>query len=101
MSCMFTLAPDTNSRNTRVISDFACDIRDVRWPDMAAAVRLALDHLEARIGDRLLHIIGYSTGAALALDAFLEVIEQGVEWVPVYSYLEERAVDWVRAMEPW
>ncbi len=52
-------------------------LRDVRWPDMAAAVRLALDHLEAKIGDRPFHIIGYSTGAALALDASLEVIEQG------------------------
>ena len=57
-------------------------LRDVRWPDMAAAVRLALDHLEARIGERPLHIIGYSTGAALALNASLDVIEQGAGRIP-------------------
>jgi esterase/lipase len=57
-------------------------LRYASWLDMAAAVGLALDHLEERIGDRPLHIIGYSTGAALALNATLEVIEQNAGRAP-------------------
>jgi alpha-beta hydrolase superfamily lysophospholipase len=42
---------------------------DVRWQDWAAALRLAARHVRARIGpDRPLHLVGYSTGAALAVE---------------------------------
>jgi pimeloyl-ACP methyl ester carboxylesterase len=44
----------------------------VRWEDMAAAVRLGMEHLEARVGEAPLHVVGYSTGAPLALDWLLE-----------------------------
>jgi alpha-beta hydrolase superfamily lysophospholipase len=44
----------------------------VHWQDMSAVVRLAMQHLADRVGERPLHIIGYSTGAALALDYALE-----------------------------
>lgn len=40
---------------------------ELRVDDMAAVVQLAMRHLAAQSGDRPLHIIGYSTGAALAL----------------------------------
>jgi alpha-beta hydrolase superfamily lysophospholipase len=41
----------------------------VSWEDWAAAVRIGARHLRARIGvDRPLYIIGYSTGAALAVE---------------------------------
>ena len=40
---------------------------DVSWQDMVAAVRLAMQHLAEQVGDRPLHIVGYSTGAALAV----------------------------------
>ena len=41
----------------------------VHWRDMAAAVRLAARDLAGRIGpDRKLYMIGYSTGAALAVE---------------------------------
>ena len=48
----------------------------VSWQDMSAAVRLAMTHLAQRVDDRSVHIIGYSTGAALALDYALQA-EQG------------------------
>ena len=41
---------------------------DVKWQDMAAAVRLAMVHLQEAVGANSVHIIGYSTGAPLALD---------------------------------
>ncbi len=41
-------------------------LTSVRWQDMAAAVRLAMQHLRDRVGDKPLHIVGYSNGAALA-----------------------------------
>jgi alpha-beta hydrolase superfamily lysophospholipase len=40
--------------------------------DMAAAVRLAMRHLQSKSGSRPLHMVGYSTGATLALDYVLD-----------------------------
>ncbi len=45
----------------------------VRWEDMAAAVRLGVDHLASKVGPAPIHIVGYSTGAPLALDYVLEI----------------------------
>jgi alpha-beta hydrolase superfamily lysophospholipase len=39
----------------------------VRWEDMAAVTRLGMEHLRRELGDAPLHMIGYSTGAALAI----------------------------------
>jgi esterase/lipase len=50
-------------------------MKTVRWQDMAAAVRLAADHLAARVGPDRLHIVGYSTGAPLALNLSLGALE--------------------------
>ena len=50
-------------------------LTDVHWKDMAAAVRLALHHLHSRVGDRPLHIVGYSNGGALAVQYALSAIE--------------------------
>ena len=47
----------------------------VRWQDMAAATRLAADHLGSVGGDIPLHVIGYSTGAGLALDLALNALD--------------------------
>jgi alpha-beta hydrolase superfamily lysophospholipase len=49
---------------------------EVSWQDMSAVVRLGMTHLSQRVGDKPIHIIGYSTGAALALDFALQA-EQG------------------------
>ena len=40
---------------------------ELRWQDMAAAVRLAMQHLQAKAGDQPIYILGYSTGGALAV----------------------------------
>ena len=48
----------------------------VHWRDMAAAVRLGMEHLGASVGEKPIHIIGYSTGAPLALNFALDA-EQG------------------------
>jgi alpha-beta hydrolase superfamily lysophospholipase len=48
---------------------------EVRWQDMAAATRLALNDLATRFPDVPLHVVGYSNGAALALNATLSALE--------------------------
>ena len=48
----------------------------VRWQDMAAAVRLAMQHLAGIGGGRPIHIVGYSNGAALAIHYALAGIEE-------------------------
>ncbi|MFZ9037555.1 MAG: alpha/beta hydrolase [Gammaproteobacteria bacterium] len=49
---------------------------DVSWHDFTAAVRLAVSSMRARIGpDRPLYLVGYSTGAALAVDYSLAILE--------------------------
>ena len=44
----------------------------VSWQDMAAAVRLAMQQLASRLGPKPIHMVGYSTGAPLALNFALE-----------------------------
>jgi len=51
-------------------------LTSVSWRDMAAAVRLGMEYLAARVGEKPIHIIGYSTGAPLALNFALDA-EQG------------------------
>ena len=55
---------------------------DVAWEDMAAAVRLAAAHLAAKVGSQPIHLIGYSTGASLALNFTLDALEDKVATVP-------------------
>jgi alpha-beta hydrolase superfamily lysophospholipase len=50
----------------------------VKWEDMAAAVRLAMRHLQDKVGDRPLYIVGYSNGGALAVDYALMSLEDTV-----------------------
>jgi alpha-beta hydrolase superfamily lysophospholipase len=47
----------------------------VHWRDMAAATRLAADHVKATVGDRPLYFVGYSTGGALAVQYALEGLD--------------------------
>ena len=55
---------------------------DVTWQDMSAATGLAMAHLERQIGELPLHIVGYSTGGALALDYVMRTEEQDGLAVP-------------------
>ncbi|WP_313951267.1 alpha/beta hydrolase [Accumulibacter sp.] len=48
---------------------------ELSWQDMAAAVRLAMRHLAEQVGDRPLHVIGYSNGAALAVNYTLATLD--------------------------
>jgi alpha-beta hydrolase superfamily lysophospholipase len=41
---------------------------DLQWPEIAHVVQLGMRHLATRVGDKPLYIIGYSTGAPLAVD---------------------------------
>ena len=43
---------------------------------MALAVRLAMRHLESRVAGAPIHIVGYSTGAGLALHYSLEAVDE-------------------------
>lgn len=47
---------------------------DVTWEDMAAATQLGARHLADSLDGKPIHIIGYSTGAALALDYSLDAL---------------------------
>jgi len=65
---------------------------DVRWEDMAAAVRLGAAHLAAKVGSLPIHFIGYSTGAPLALDFALDALEGKAAPVPAGLVLISPAI---------
>lgn len=48
---------------------------NVHWQDMAAAVRLAMHHLQDKVGNQPLYIVGYSNGGALAVHYTLETLD--------------------------
>jgi alpha-beta hydrolase superfamily lysophospholipase len=48
----------------------------VKWEDMAAAMELALRHLHDQIPGKPIFIVGYSTGAALAVNYALKTLEE-------------------------
>lgn len=50
---------------------------EVTWQDMAAAVRLAMEHLAERARGAPLYIVGYSNGAALAVHYALATLQDG------------------------
>jgi alpha-beta hydrolase superfamily lysophospholipase len=64
----------------------------VTWQEMAAAVRLAMKHLHARLGNKPIHIIGYSTGAPLALNFVLDDEEGGDALTPASLVLISPAI---------
>jgi alpha-beta hydrolase superfamily lysophospholipase len=54
----------------------------VTWEDMAAATAIGVAHLSAATGGAPLHIVGYSNGAALALDYTLNALDGQASPVP-------------------
>lgn len=50
---------------------------DVRWQDMAAAVRIAMRHLRESVGEQPLYLVGYSNGGALAMEYMLDALQKG------------------------
>lgn len=67
-------------------------LKTVTWEDMAAAVRLGMEHLAAKVGGGPIHIIGYSTGAPLALDFALDALETATAPVPASLVLISPAI---------
>ncbi len=49
-------------------------LRDMKWEDMAAVVQLGMQHLSHKLGDKPIFMMGYSTGAALALHYTLKAL---------------------------
>jgi alpha-beta hydrolase superfamily lysophospholipase len=75
----------------------------VGWRDMAAAVKLAMAHLATEMGDRPVHIVGYSNGALLAVDYALDVQEDATLPAPASLVLISPAlgVSRVAALAKW
>ncbi|MEA3491950.1 MAG: alpha/beta fold hydrolase [Campylobacterota bacterium] len=47
---------------------------ELRWEDMARAIEIGMHHLKKKLGDRPLYIMGYSTGAPLALNYTMKAL---------------------------
>lgn len=69
-------------------------LKFVAWQDMAAAVNLAMEQLRSGLSSesRPIHIIGYSTGASLALDFTLNALEGDGSAVPASLILISPAI---------
>ena len=65
---------------------------DVRWEDMAAVVQLGVEHLARKVGKQPIHMIGYSTGAPLALDFTLNALDGSTGPVPASLVLVSPAI---------
>ena len=96
---MRTLANTLNQQGYHVIAlrspghgTVPSGLRTTSWQDMAAAVRLAMQHLSSELDDKPVHIIGYSTGASLALNYALDAIDQQAIPVPASVVLISPAI---------
>jgi alpha-beta hydrolase superfamily lysophospholipase len=67
-------------------------IADASWRDWSAAAEIGMRHLAAVVEDKPIHIVGYSTGAPLALDYCLNALDGTVEPVPASLVLLSPAV---------
>ena len=57
-------------------------LRDVKWQDMAAVVKIGMERLTQKVGDKPIHMMGYSTGAPLALNYTLLALEDSTLTFP-------------------
>lgn len=48
---------------------------ELKWQDMAAVVKIGMKRLEEKVGTKPIHIMGYSTGAPLALNYTLSSLD--------------------------
>jgi alpha-beta hydrolase superfamily lysophospholipase len=67
-------------------------LKSITWEDMAAVVGLGVRHLAAKVGNKPIHIIGYSTGAPLALNFALDALEGKVSPLPASLVLISPAI---------
>ena len=64
----------------------------VKWEDMAAAVRLGAEHLASKVGQKPIHLMGYSTGGPLALNFALDALEGKAAPLPASLVLISPAI---------
>ena len=67
-------------------------LKNVRWQQMAASVTLAMSHLAQQWPGKPIHIIGYSTGAPLALNYALDAEQSGTRSMPASLVLISPAI---------
>ena len=67
-------------------------LTSISWQDMAVAVRLGMEHLASKVGQKPIHIAGYSTGAPLAIDFALKALEGSGSPVPASLVLISPAI---------
>ena len=67
-------------------------LRHISRHDMAAAVRLGMGHLATKVKNMPIHMIGYSTGASLALEYTLDALEGKATPVPTSLVLISPAI---------
>ena len=67
-------------------------LRKIRWQDMAAAVRLGMEHLSEKVGPKPVHIVGYSTGASLGIDFTLNALDGEASPMPASLVLISPAI---------
>jgi pimeloyl-ACP methyl ester carboxylesterase len=78
-------------------------IRTVTCGDMAAATTMGMKHLGAHCTDQPIHVFGYSTGVALALDYSLHALDDDALPVPATLVLISPVigVSPLAAVTPW
>ncbi len=57
-------------------------LREVKWEDMASVVKIGMKRLNEKVGDNPIHIMGYSTGAPLALNYTLLALNDSTLTLP-------------------
>ena len=67
-------------------------LKRISWQDMAAAVRLSVAHLASKLGQKPIHIVGYSNGAPLAINYALDALEGNDLPIPASLVLISPAV---------
>lgn len=67
-------------------------LKHVRWEDMDAAIKLAASHLLTKTGELPLHLVGYSTGAALAMSYTIDKMSGEDEALPASLTLISPAI---------
>ena len=67
-------------------------LTSISWQDMAAAVGLAMAEFASSLGGKPIHIVGYSTGAPLAINFALDALEGNGLPVPASLVLISPAI---------
>lgn len=96
---LHTLATTLGERGYRVVGlrlpghgTAPSGLRFVTADDMRAAVSLAMKHLHGALGEKPIHMVGYSTGAPLSLDFTLDALDGRASPVPTSLVLISPAI---------